>query len=205
MKKLSYKDFILSICMMILLLSTLIEYFIFFNEPLGITIILELIVSILVPLSFPLINLYLKERIPFSIQCLICSHLYFAIHLGTCLGFYVLISWWDLFLHGLFGFIATAILYIYIPKINKYPISPLLLGIIIFLSIMGLAALWEVFEYLSDLILGGDTQKVIESINNGKSPVADTIEDIMITPIGLCIFYIGLGIKELINKHNKKK
>ena len=41
-----------------------------------------------------------------------------------------------------------------------------------------------------------DTQKIAESIANGKSPVADTMEDILITMVGSLSFLGYLFIKE---------
>lgn len=55
---------------------------------------------------------------------------------------------------------------------------------------MGFGALWEIFEYLGDTWFDLDSQRVQESIALGKSPVADTMEDLMITLVGIAVFFI---------------
>lgn len=55
---------------------------------------------------------------------------------------------------------------------------------------MGFGALWEIFEYLGDTWFDLDSQRVQESIGLGKSPVADTMEDLMITLVGIAVFFI---------------
>lgn len=55
---------------------------------------------------------------------------------------------------------------------------------------MGFGALWEIFEYLGDTWFDLDSQRVQESIGFGKSPVADTMEDLMITLVGIAVFFI---------------
>lgn len=55
---------------------------------------------------------------------------------------------------------------------------------------MGFGALWEIFEYLGDTWFDLDSQRVQESIGLGKSPVADIMEDLMITLVGIAVFFI---------------
>ena len=61
------------------------------------------------------------------------------------------------------------------------------------------AALWEVFEYICDNLLGNDAQGVRNYVGGEgvPSPLADTMEDIMITAVGVFVFYFAVFIDKL--------
>ena len=52
----------------------------------------------------------------------------------------------------------------------------------------------KIFEYTTDALLGGDAQRVSEALRLGTSPIADTMTDVIITAVGIAVFYIGLYI-----------
>lgn len=158
---------------------------------------LQFVFLIVVSFVFLIIKKLFKIKVNYILQALILFHIYGSMILGTCLEFYNLIPVWDLFMHGLFGFNMMFIFYDVYPKKD----------IILFsLSTMGFAAIWEIFEYLYDLIFKKDTQRVNESISLNKLPQADIMEDIMITLIGVVIFIIAYLIyKHIKNNKNKEK
>lgn len=124
-----------------------------------------------------------------------------AVDFGSVLGFYDLFLWWDTMMHGFFGFICSISLYMIFLK-DLGEIKNWVKYLFTFLATMGCGALWEVFEFSVDSILGMDTQRVAESIALGKTPVYDTMIDMIIT-IGGFVAFVLLDL--LYRKKFKKK
>ncbi|MGN0823789.1 MAG: hypothetical protein ACI4MB_01830 [Candidatus Coproplasma sp.] len=161
------------------------------------TMYLELLASALLPFAFPVYGLISKKPMPIILSIISSVFVFFASNLGSALGFYDLIYCWDLIMHGAFGFLCSLIIFVLIMQWNGDKLNPIGCLLIIFVFTLGVAALWEVWEYLADTITGGDAQRIEESIAMGKSPVADTMEDIMIAMAGSAIFLITLGLDKL--------
>ena len=62
---------------------------------------------------------------------------------------------------------------------------------LIVLSVLGFAALWEIFEYYTDLIFGNNAQGW-KGMAEGQNPMTDTILDIVVAVIGAAIFFLSL-------------
>ncbi|MBQ5321641.1 MAG: hypothetical protein J6K88_06280 [Oscillospiraceae bacterium] len=148
------------------------------------------------PLIFIGFRKILKKEIPIIIDFAAAIYIVLASNFGTTLSFYGKFPFWDLFMHGLFGLVAALVLYILIVPLLKDKAWNIGFLSVQFLAVMGAAALWEIFEYTSDIILGGDTQRVQVSISEGVNPVKDTMTDIIITAAGFFLFHIGLYIKK---------
>lgn len=154
----------------------------------------EMTVSALLPFLFPIYGLISKKRLPVILGVLSGIFVFMSCNLGSALGFYDKISYWDLILHGLFGFLCSLTVFVFLLRWNGDKLNPIGFMIIVFMFTMGVAALWEVWEYMADVVIGGDSQGVWESFADGKSPVADTMEDMMIAMAGSAVFYITLLI-----------
>ena len=61
-------------------------------------VVVEILACALIPLILPIIEFISKKSFPTILNILIVIHIFLAIDLGTVLGFYKLISWWDLLL-----------------------------------------------------------------------------------------------------------
>lgn len=138
----------------------------------------------------PIYEIVFKKKFPLVLTGIITFHVFCCVVLGSTFNFYDLISWWDVYLHGFFGFVISFIAYYFFVlchgrKTNEFLMSTYIIGFG-----MGTGALWEIFEYLGDTWFGLDSQRVQESIALGKSPVADTMEDLMITLVGIAAFFI---------------
>ncbi len=147
-----------------------------------------------VPALLPLLGRLTGRRFPVAINALIALHMVLASFLGSAMQFYRLVPWWDLFMHGFFGLVGSVVIYAFLLKWNGRALERRGFLVLIFLSVMGCAALWEIFEYVSDALLGGDAQRVLEALRLGTSPIADTMTDIIITMAGVAAFYILLLI-----------
>jgi hypothetical protein len=201
MKKL--KDFLPFICSILCALGGLI-YYIFRVESVTYFVILEIVLCPFLTLLIPLYNKIRKRNIPFLLNVIVATHIFLAVDLGTACGFYNLFQYYDVIVHGLFGLVGGLFLYTYCVYYLDNQTHKAFILVIVFLCVMGLAGLWEIFEYLCDLVFNGDAQRVQESIALGKSPISDTMEDIMITAVGVLVFYLILLIdkkKQRINNY----
>lgn len=116
--------------------------------------------------------------------------------LGSVLGWYQSISWWDLFVHGISG-VLTSILALLILKkfslLNRKNFWFSILFMIVFS--LSVASIWEFIEFASDKFTGGDTQWVLET------GVDDTMTDMLIAFVGSIVFSL---IYTLLKKDNNQ-
>lgn len=146
----------------------------------------------LVLLVLPIEKIF-KFKLPWLLYLIYIVQIFLTMYLGSAYHFYSIFAWWDLFVHGLFGFEACIIAFYLLLHTNKGNFN--MIGFLIFTCAfaMGLAALWEITEYLADYLTGSDSQNVINKPIT-DSPVADTMEDLIITLIGVFIFDLSLFI-----------
>ena len=158
---------------------------------------LKLLAVTPIPLALPLLATRRGAPCPSALNALFTVHIFCSVHLGTCLSFYSRISWWDLFLHGLFGALACAL---FLTLISRIPYAKS----VCILSSLGLGAMWEIFEFITDLITGADAQGVISAIKNGKNPMSDTVTDLIITAVGAAVYLVFLYIFKKISEKTQK-
>lgn len=143
---------------------------------------------------------------------------FFASFLGTIMRFYPNVWWYDLAMHALFGYIGGIIgLFIACKLTDVKKVNAAFLIVFCFAVSLTFAALWEVFEFSSDRLLGNDAQGL--HIPDGEGgyfiDVTDTMEDIICNLIGAIVFtahmiaYVlskkSLGIGALIDDFNRGK
>lgn len=129
-----------------------------------------------------------KYRIflPIEFELIIIIFIYASLFLGEMHGYYTKFWWWDIALHtssglalGFAGFIILYTLY-YKDKIKANPA-----WIVVFSFCFGVAigAVWEIFEFAMDQLLG---------INMQKSGLIDTMRDLIVDSVGaLLVSLIG--------------
>ena len=150
-----------------------------------------------------LINKRTKLKIPEEFEFLFLIFIFAAVILGEINGYYTRFWWWDLMLHsmagfnlGLWGLTILVILY----QGEKVKASPILIAMFTFCFAMAIGAVWEIFEFAGDQVLG---------TNMLKSGLLDTMSDLIVDAIGaltaatIGYFYIkynkGPIVKRLIN------
>lgn len=170
---------------------TLIAYTWLFEER-NPVVYLQVSAGALIPAIAPILGKVMKQPLPITINALIAAHVVLACDLGSAMQFYWRFPHWDLLMHGYFGFLAGVTLYVMLLRWNGAALRRGGFLTLIFLGTMGGAALWEIFEYGCDFLLGGDAQRVQEALALGVSPVKDTMTDIIIAMAGLIVFYLGL-------------
>lgn len=166
------------------------------------TMYLQIIAAACVPAVFPIIGKKTKNEPPAYLGWVTALHIFLANDLGSAMWFYGLIPAWDLIMHGMFGLVFSVIADYFIKRWGGGLLKKGGLYLLIFLSAAGAAALWEVWEFTCDNILGGDAQLVKAALAAGTNPISDTMTDIIITLVGAVVFIAADIIK---NSRGKKR
>ncbi len=134
-------------------------------------------------IAIPITVEFFIMKIPKLLEMIYYVFVLAAIGGGSLFDFYTIIPVYDLILHTTFGFVACYFaLFLFVKNKIKMPISIKLT--FCFLASMGLAALWEIYEFAGDVLFGLDSQKAIET------GVVDTMEDMVVNALGALIFVI---------------
>ena len=144
----------------------------------------------------PLLRRYIGD----SLWLLFAVFAFFASFLGTIMRFYENIWWYDLAMHTVFGYIGCLIGLFFACKLaDIYAMRPLLVALFCFCMSLMFAALWEVFEFTGDLLLGNNAQGDPVQTVTGEQfiPVNDTMEDIICNLTGAVLFLLHYGLHRL--------
>lgn len=150
--------------------------------------------------------------VPTMLYILYIIFLYGAIFLGEVRSFYYTVPYWDVILHtmssmmtGFFGFMVVVIL-------NRdehiaMSLSPFFVALFAFGFAVSIGAVWEIYEFTGDGILGLNMQKFMSEDGVpfvGREALTDTMEDIIVdclgalasTVIGYISIKFGKGYKD---------
>lgn len=150
-----------------------------------------------------------KFEVPPFLYVFYIFFLYCSIFLGEVRSFYYKFTWWDSFLHGtsslmigFFGFMVISILNRDENIVMK--LSPFFVCMFAFCFAITVGALWEIYEFTFDGLLGLNMQKYMLSDGTqllGHAALKDTMKDIITDSLGALVSsvigYLGL-------KKNKK-
>ena len=145
-------------------------------------------------------------EIPHYIFVLYYIFLYCAIYLGEVQSFYYLVPHWDTMLHGFSAVMLGALGFSLVSILNnaknvEVRLNPLFEGLFAFCFALTVGALWEIYEFAFDSVLGLNMQKFrLESGEAlvGRAALADTMKDIIVDAAGaLLVSVVGaLTIKK---------
>lgn len=173
--------------------------------------VLMLFQCILGIIGFFLPNIISKKTkivIPSNMYIAYILFLYGAVFLGEIRNYYYKISHWDTILHTFSGAMFGALGFSFVNILNKHEkvhvkLSPIFVALFAFTFAVSLGAIWEIFEFTVDGILGVNMQKF--ALENGiqligREALADTMEDLIVDCIGAftmsVIGYISLKYKK---------
>lgn len=131
-----------------------------------------------------------QVKIPHEFETLAVVFVYLSLFLGEVQGFYVRYWWWDLVLHAGSGFLLGILGFLLVYVLNEkddveMDLHPKFIAFFAFMFAMGMGALWEIFEFATDQMLGTNMQ---------KSGLVDTMWDLIVNTIGaLIISVFGWG------------
>lgn len=129
------------------------------------------------------------------------SFLFFSILVGSIWRMYDKIACYDIIVHALSGVLIALIAYSLFANYRKNnKLSLIWLFILVFSVSMACGGLWEIWEFVTDILLDGNSQRVNGLV--GRDAVMDTMLDI------LCDFgggVIGAIISVFIERKNNKQ
>lgn len=157
-----------------------------------------------------LIERKLHIDVPDFIEVLFFIFLYCAIYLGEVRSFYYRIPMWDSFLHLFSGAMLGALGYSLVSILNDTPklkvqLSPLFVGLFAFCFALAMGALWEIYEFTFDGILGLNMQKFrLEDGTDliGRAALADTMKDLIVDAVGALVLVV---VGALLRRRKEKR
>lgn len=151
-----------------------------------------------------LLQKVLKMEIPKGMHVMYSIFLFCAIFLGEVMGFYYRVPHWDDILHlssgimiGLFGSMLVSNLCKTTDMIN---LPPVVVAVFAFCFAVCVGAVWEIYEFSMDVLLGLNMQKTMlqsgEALQ-GHLAVVDTMKDIIVDTCGSLIasFVVYFSLK----------
>ncbi len=125
--------------------------------------------------------------LPASFQIVLLIFIFGAQFLGEIFDFYERFWWWDLVLHGWSGILLGTIGFLLVFILNeasgvRIVMSPFFVAFFALCFAVTCGVVWEVFEYLMDVIFGTNMQ---------KSGLHDTMGDLIIDSAGALIVAIN--------------
>ncbi len=147
--------------------------------------------------------------IPNFMYVLYFIFLYCAIYLGEVRDFYYVIPFWDLILHAFSGAMLGALGFTIVIMLNdkkgiNLHLSPFFASVFAFCFALTIGAVWEIYEFVIDSILGLNMQKYMLKDGTpliGRDALIDTMEDIIVDAISALVItavgYIYVKSKKL--------
>jgi len=157
--------------------------------------LVQCLLGLVVSLLPALISHRWKIILPNTIYVLYFVFLYCAIYLGEVFEFYYRIPHWDTILHAFSGAMLGALGFVLIDILNsnqkvKVSLSPFFVSLFAFCFALAIGALWEVYEFSFDSILGLNMQKAYTQEGVplvGTAALADTMKDIIIDALAALV------------------
>ncbi len=116
--------------------------------------------------------------------------------LGSSLGLYNTVWWYDLFAHFLSGILTSVLALVVMDWLGVYkPKKKLFNALFIICFTLMIASLWEFVEYGADTIFKMNVQHSIET------GVADTMEDMLVAFAGSIIVSVSYVIEDRVSKN----
>lgn len=146
-------------------------------------------------------------EIPNSMYVVYCIFLFCAIYLGEVRNFYHLIPYWDSILHGFSGGALGALGFLLISILNSNEkihmhMSPFFVWLFAFCFALSIGALWEIYEFTFDGLLGMNMQKFMLEDGTqliGRAALSDTMWDLIVDAIGALVSTL-VGVATLHKK-----
>lgn len=137
----------------------------------------------------------LKIKIPERMELAYLIFLFLAQFLGSIVNLYASIYWFDSFVHFVSGILTAVFAIAVLSWFKKYDHKSIAFNIFFMIAFsMMIASFWEFFEFTTDRISGGDTQKVLET------GVVDTMKDMIVACLGAILVSICYRYEKYIGK-----
>lgn len=130
--------------------------------------------------------------LPAEIQLFTIAFVFASLFLGEVHNYYDRFWWWDIALHASSGLLLGIIGFLLVYVLNENEkihlhMQPGFLAFFAFMFAVGMGALWEIFEFSMDQILGTNMQKPMFGDYSG---LTDTMYDLILDALGGLIMAI---------------
>lgn len=171
--------------LVLLQLIMAVELFVAFYEEHWETVFLVMAIMAVV-LAPTLLGRQLGVDIPSEFQVLVVLFTFAALFLGEIRSYYERIWWWDIALHASSGLLLGILgfLLVYVMNENErvdLDMRPRFVAFFAFVFAVAVGALWEVFEFTMDQIVGTTMQKPMFADLSG---LTDTMWDLIVNAVG---------------------
>ena len=151
----------------------------------GMTAVLVLVIMG-VTLAPAVLGRRLPVDIPAEFQVLAIVFVFAALFLGEVRSWYVRIWWWDIALHTSSGLLLGLLGFLLVYVLNENErvdvhMRPRFVALFAFLFAVAVGALWEIFEFSMDRMLGTNMQKPMFGDPSG---LTDTMWDLIVDTLG---------------------
>lgn len=162
--------------------------------------LLQCILGIIVMFIPSIVERKLYIDIPNKMEVMYFIFLYCAIYLGEVRNFYYIIPYWDLILHAFSGAMLGALGFSLVSYFNDMEVlethlSPFFVALFAFCFALASGAVWEIYEFLADSLLGTNMQKFIladGTVLAGHAALRDTMTDLIVDALSaLTVTVIG--------------
>lgn len=134
-------------------------------------------VSVLLMIWIPFVLLLLRIRFDFTVLIVYLVFIFMATLVGSGWSVYKSVEWYDTVIHFLSGVVIGFIGYTLFSQNSKERLSYFWLFIFIVAFSMLCGGVWEIYEFLGDLITGSDMQVSAGFV--GQKALMDTMIDII--------------------------
>lgn len=153
-------------------------------------LVITLMAVIAIPSLFPQ---KLPVFIPAEIQIFLVLFVFATLFLGEVQNFYERIWWWDIALHTSSGVLLGMLGFLFVYMVNEnrlvdVTMRPSFVALFAFFFGVGIGALWEIFEFAADQMLGLNMQKPMLGDSSG---LTDTMWDLIVDTIGAAVISVA--------------
>lgn len=150
--------------------------------------LLQCILGIIVMFIPSVVERKLSVDIPNNMEVMYFIFLYCAIYLGEVRNFYYLIPYWDVILHAFSGAMLGTLGFSLVSYLNDLKflntnLSPFFVALFAFCFALASGAVWEIYEFVADSLIGTNMQKFIiadGTVLSGHAALRDTMTDLII-------------------------
>lgn len=169
--------------------------------------LLQCILGIILMAVPSIVERKLSVDIPNKMEVMYFIFLFCAIYLGEVRSFYYLIPYWDVILHAFSGAMLGALGFSLVCYFNdteflNIDLSPFFVALFAFCFALASGAVWEIYEFIADGVLGTNMQKFIladGTILLGHAALRDTMTDLIVDALSSLIVTI-IGYYTIKNK-----
>ena len=127
--------------------------------------------------------------VPPEFELLAILFVFASLFLGEVRGYYVRYWWWDIALHTASGLLLGILGFLLVYVLNESDdvdlrMKPRFVALFAFFFAVGTGALWEIFEFSMDRLVGTNMQK---PMFNDPSGLTDTMWDLVVDTVGALI------------------